>query len=51
MRPGDEWTIYLPPKLAYGDDPPPGAPIPPGAVLIFRLQLLGVLRHDGPPGG
>jgi peptidylprolyl isomerase/FKBP-type peptidyl-prolyl cis-trans isomerase FklB len=51
MRPGDEWTLYLPPKLAYGDDPPPGAPIPPGAVLIFRVQLLGVLQHDGPPGG
>ena len=51
MRPGDEWTLYLPSKLAYGDDPPPGAPIPPGAVLIFRVQLLGVLQHDGPPGG
>ncbi len=48
MRPGDEWTLYVPPKLAYGDDPPPGAPIPPGAVLIFRIQLLGVLQHDGP---
>jgi FKBP-type peptidyl-prolyl cis-trans isomerase len=48
MRPGDEWTLYLPPKLGYGDDAPPGGSIPPGAVLIFRIQLLGVLQHDGP---
>jgi peptidylprolyl isomerase/FKBP-type peptidyl-prolyl cis-trans isomerase FklB len=48
MRPGDEWMLYLPAKLAYGDNPPDGAPIPPGAVLIFRVQLLGVLPHDGP---
>jgi peptidylprolyl isomerase/FKBP-type peptidyl-prolyl cis-trans isomerase FklB len=48
MRPGDEWILYIPAKLAYGDDPPPGAPIPPGAILIFRIQLLGVLQHPGP---
>jgi peptidylprolyl isomerase/FKBP-type peptidyl-prolyl cis-trans isomerase FklB len=41
MRPGDEWEIWLPAKLGYGDK---GAgPIPPGAVLEFRLQLIGVL--------
>jgi peptidylprolyl isomerase/FKBP-type peptidyl-prolyl cis-trans isomerase FklB len=48
MRPGDEWTLYLPSALAYGDSPPPGAPIPPGAVLVFRVQLLGALKHSGP---
>src|SRR5579862_6271212 len=48
MRPGDEWMLYAPPKLAYGDNPPEGGPIPPGAVLVFRIQLLGVLQHDGP---
>jgi peptidylprolyl isomerase/FKBP-type peptidyl-prolyl cis-trans isomerase FklB len=41
MRPGDEWLIYLPAKLGYGDK---GAgPIPPGAVLVFKLDLIGVL--------
>jgi peptidylprolyl isomerase/FKBP-type peptidyl-prolyl cis-trans isomerase FklB len=49
MRPGDEWVLYLPSSLAYGDSPPPGAPIPPGAVLIFRVQLLGALHHSSPP--
>ena len=42
MRPGDEWELYLPPSLGYGDRGA-GAAIPPGAVLIFKLQLLGVL--------
>lgn len=49
MRPGDEWMLYLPANLAYGDSPPPGAPIGPGAVLIFRVQLLGALHHSSPP--
>ena len=40
MRPGDEWLIYLPANLGYGDK---GAgPIPPGAVLVFKLDLIGV---------
>ena len=42
MRPGDEWELYLPPSLGYGDRGA-GGEIPPGAVLIFKLQLLGVL--------
>jgi len=45
MRPGDEWIICAPPQLAYGDD---GAgEIPPGATLIFRIELLGVLPGPG----
>ena len=47
MRPGDEWTLYVPSDLAYGPDSPP--PIPPNSVLIFRIQLLGVLQHPGGP--
>lgn len=40
MRPGDQWLIYLPPKLGYGER---GAgPIPPNAVLVFKLELIGV---------
>jgi FKBP-type peptidyl-prolyl cis-trans isomerase FklB len=44
MHVGDEWTLYVPPALGYGDE---GAgPIPPGSVLIFRLQFLGMLSAD-----
>jgi FKBP-type peptidyl-prolyl cis-trans isomerase FklB len=41
MRPGDQWQLYVPPSLGYGDK---GAgPIPPGAVLVFKIELIGVL--------
>ena len=40
MKPGDEWVLYVPPEQGYGEY---GAgPIPPNAVLIFRMELLDV---------
>ncbi|MCQ8277309.1 FKBP-type peptidyl-prolyl cis-trans isomerase [Acetobacteraceae bacterium KSS8] len=40
MRPGDVWTFYVPPNLAYGAK---GAgPIPPDAALVFRIELVAV---------
>lgn len=42
MRPGDQWMLTLPPKLGYGDRGAGGV-IPPGSVLVFRIELLGVL--------
>jgi len=47
MRPGDEWYLYIPPKLGYGEDGQ--GPIPPNSVLVFRIELLGVLPHAEPP--
>lgn len=45
MRPGDEWVLYVPSNLAYGEN---GAgDIPPGSTLIFRIELLGVLPGPG----
>lgn len=41
MRPGDEWRLWLPPRLAYGDQA--AGPIPPGSILVFRLELIDVL--------
>jgi FKBP-type peptidyl-prolyl cis-trans isomerase FklB len=38
MRPGDEWTIFVPPSLGYGASGAPPA-IPPNALLIFRMRL------------
>jgi FKBP-type peptidyl-prolyl cis-trans isomerase len=44
MRPGDVWYLYVPASLAYGDE---GAgEIPAGAVLVFKVELLGVLPHN-----
>lgn len=44
MHPGDEWIIYVPPELGYGADGQ--GPIPPNSVLIFRIQLIGMLSAD-----
>ncbi len=45
MRPGDEWILYAPSNLAYGDE---GAgEIPPGSTLIFRIELIAVLPGPG----
>ena len=43
MKPGDEFLLYVPSKLGYGDAD--SGPIPPGSTLVFRIELLGVLQH------
>ncbi len=50
MRPGDEWMLYLPPDLGYADHSPDPSTIPNNSVLIFRIQLLGVLQHPSAQG-
>lgn len=45
MRPGDEWILYVPAKLGYGAEGQ--GPIPPGAALIFRIELIDVLPGPG----
>ena len=42
MKPGAKYDLYIPPELAYGMEPPPGAPIQPGALLKFEVELLSV---------
>jgi FKBP-type peptidyl-prolyl cis-trans isomerase len=45
MRPGDEWTLYVPPELGYGAQDK--GPIPGNSVMIFRIELIGVLPSKG----
>lgn len=40
MRPGDEWTLYVPPGLGYGAEDK--GPIPGNSVMIFRIELVAV---------
>jgi FKBP-type peptidyl-prolyl cis-trans isomerase FklB len=42
MKPGSEWMLYIPPDLAYGDNPRSGGIIEPNMVLVFRVKLLSV---------
>ena len=46
MRPGDQWVLYVPPSLGYGDEQ--SGPIPPNSVLVFKLELLAVGAQAGP---
>ena len=42
MEEGAKYRFFIPSDLAYGNNPPQGSPIPPGAVLIFDVELLEV---------
>lgn len=50
MRPGDEWTLYVPPAQDYGEEGAGGGEIPPNSVLIFRIELIDVLPAPGRVG-
>ena len=39
MKPGDEWMLYVPPSMGYGEKGK--GPIPPNSVLVFRIGLIG----------
>ncbi len=42
MKEGDKWQLFIPSDLAYGDRGAGEGAIPPGAVLIFEVELLKV---------
>jgi peptidylprolyl isomerase/FKBP-type peptidyl-prolyl cis-trans isomerase FklB len=45
MRPGDVWMLYVPPELGYGAEGQ--GQIPPGAALIFKIELIDSLPGPG----
>jgi FKBP-type peptidyl-prolyl cis-trans isomerase FkpA len=56
MQKGGRYQFTLPAELAYGDSPPEGSPIPPGADLHFTVRVLEVapmeaLMRGGQAGG
>ncbi len=46
MKPGDEWIMWAPASLAYGDEDK--GPIPANSVLEFRIQLIDFLTVPPP---
>jgi peptidylprolyl isomerase/FKBP-type peptidyl-prolyl cis-trans isomerase FklB len=49
MKPGDMFELTVPAKLGYGDEGAGGV-IPPGATLIFKMELLDIMPHPGAAG-
>jgi FKBP-type peptidyl-prolyl cis-trans isomerase FklB len=41
MKVGDKWQLFIPSKLAYGEQSPSPA-IPANSMLIFEVELLGI---------
>jgi FKBP-type peptidyl-prolyl cis-trans isomerase len=48
MGVGDTFTLYLPSRLAYGENG--GGTIPPYSPLIFKVELLDILVPEENPG-
>jgi FKBP-type peptidyl-prolyl cis-trans isomerase FklB len=40
MHRGATWRLFVPPELGYGANTPP--PVPPGALIVYELELLHV---------
>lgn len=46
MQKGGKYELFIPAKLAYGDNPQPGSPIPPGANLTFEVELVDFMSQE-----
>ncbi|OBV10382.1 FKBP-type peptidyl-prolyl cis-trans isomerase [Erythrobacter dokdonensis] len=46
MQKGGKYTLFIPADMAYGSEPPPGAPIPPNADLEFEIEVIDVMSQQ-----
>ena len=44
MPVGSKYKFWIPAKLGYGEQVPPGAPFPPNATLVFDVELLDIVQ-------
>ena len=43
VQKGGQYKLTNPSSMGYGDQPRPGSPIPPGADLIFELEVIDIM--------
>lgn len=46
MQKGGKYSLFIPADMAYGAEPPPGAPIPPHADLQFEIEVVDVMSKE-----
>ena len=46
MQKGGKYELYIPSDMAYGAEPPQGAPIPPNADLIFEIEVVDFMDRE-----
>ena len=46
MQKGGKYRLTIPSDKAYGATPPPGAPIPPNADLVFDVELIDFMSEE-----
>ena len=44
MKEGSTYMFYIPSELAYGENPRPGGAIEPNDALIFKVEMLKVIK-------
>lgn len=46
MQKGGKYKLYIPSDMAYGAEPPQGAPIPPNADLEFEIEVVDFMNRE-----
>ncbi|KEO90324.1 peptidylprolyl isomerase [Erythrobacter longus] len=46
MQKGGKYELFIPSDLAYGAEPPQGAPIPPDADLVFEIEVVDFMDRE-----
>ncbi|MEP0393060.1 MAG: FKBP-type peptidyl-prolyl cis-trans isomerase [Erythrobacter sp.] len=46
MQKGGKYELFIPSDMAYGAEPPQGAPIPPNADLVFEIEVVDFMDRE-----